>query len=178
MRFITFVRKLNAGTENRINKNDLQNIYELLNFKNVKVYINSGNVIFDTELKEEYLKEIIVNAFTKYFNNVMEIVIYNKIEYFNIVDQLPKEWENNENERTDVAFLFKKINSREILEDLPFNKDNIKVMYVNNALIWNLKKINLNKSKLSKLIGSELYKNMTMRNINTVRKLYNIMKSA
>lgn len=108
----------------------------------------------------------------------MEIVIYNKIEYFNIVDQLPKEWENNENERTDVAFLFKKINSREILEDLPFNKDNIKVMYVNNALIWNLKKINLNKSKLSKLIGSELYKNMTMRNINTVRKLYNIMKSA
>jgi uncharacterized protein (DUF1697 family) len=177
MGFVALIRKLNAGSENRIKKEDLWKVFDQLNLQNIQVYINSGNVIFDSGLKEEALKIKIENALSTHFSNKIEIVIYNKTIFEKIVTQIPAEWKNNEKERTDVAFLFENIDNAKILNELPVNKEYIEVMYVRRALIWNLKRVNLNKSRLGKLIGSEFYRNMTIRNVNTVRELFNMLRN-
>ena len=105
----------------------------------------------------------------------MQVIVFNKKVFKRIVDQIPNEWKNDEIQRTDVAFLFDKINNVEILNSLPFNEEYVTVKYVNNALTWNLQRTNLNKSRLGKVIISDLYKYMTLRNINTVRELYKIL---
>lgn len=57
------------------------------------------------------------------------------------------------------------------IDDLPINKEFIDVRYVKGALFWNVKRENVNKSQLGKLISHKVYKLMTVRNINTVRYL-------
>lgn len=47
MRYIAFLRGINVGGQKKIKMIDLKNIFESLDFKNVKTYIQSGNVIFD-----------------------------------------------------------------------------------------------------------------------------------
>jgi len=175
MRYIALIRKLNAGSENRIKKDQLQEIFISLNYNDVKVYINSGNVVFDSNDNIKNIKGNIEKSLTSYFANDMQVIILNKNDFKRIADQIPNEWKNDEIQRTDVAFLFDNINNVEILNSLPFNEKYITVKYINNALIWNLQKTNYNKSRLGKIIMSDLYKNMTLRNINTVRELYKIL---
>ena len=78
--------------------------------------------------------------------------------------------------RTDVLHMFNSIDSEDILKELPLNKEVDKVFYVPGAVVWSIARDEVKKSKLSKVIGTPIYKQMTIRNINTTRKLYEIMK--
>ena len=47
--------------------------------------------------------------------------------------------------------------------------------YIDGAIIWNVKRKDVTKSGMKKFIGTLIYKNMTARNINTVRKLNELL---
>ena len=49
------------------------------------------------------------------------------------------------------------------------------VRYVPGAILISVLRANLSKSSLPKLVGTALYKQMTIRNLNTVRKIYELM---
>ena len=44
-------------------------------------------------------------------------------------------------------------------------------MYVKGAIIWNVTRDNYNKSQLNKIISHKIYKEFTVRNVNTARYL-------
>ena len=46
--YISLLRGINVSGQKKINMKELQAMYESLKFKNVKTYIQSGNVIFET----------------------------------------------------------------------------------------------------------------------------------
>ena len=50
------------------------------------------------------------------------------------------------------------------------------LIYIEGALIWNLRREHYSKSGMNTFIGTPIYKNMTARNVNTVRKLAELMK--
>jgi uncharacterized protein (DUF1697 family) len=47
-RYVAFFRGINVGGNTMINRERLKEIFELLGMKNVRVLLNSGNVIFET----------------------------------------------------------------------------------------------------------------------------------
>ena len=51
-RYISILRGINVGGNRKILMADLKNLYEKLGFQNVQTYIQSGNVIFDSDQKE------------------------------------------------------------------------------------------------------------------------------
>ena len=53
--FVAFLRSINVGGKNLIKMDQLSKTFEMLGFKNVKTYIQSGNVIFDSKLTDEKL---------------------------------------------------------------------------------------------------------------------------
>ena len=88
-----------------------------------------------------------------------------------IADSIPDNWQNDSAQRTDVAYLFPEIDSTKILDELPVKKEFIEVRYIKGAIYWNVKRENVYKSQLAKLISHKLYKSMTVRNVNTARYL-------
>jgi uncharacterized protein (DUF1697 family) len=72
-------------------------------------------------------------------------------------------------------FLWKEADSPDVLEQLAANPEVDIVKYVSGAILWNLHRTNYNKSALPKLIGTKVYKQMTVRNVNTLRKLNQMM---
>jgi uncharacterized protein (DUF1697 family) len=80
----------------------------------------------------------------------------------------------NENMRTDVMFLWEKYDRPDVLEKIKITPvDNVK--YVPGAVLWNVKGEDYSQSGMMKLMGTDLYRNMTIRNVNTVRKLHQII---
>ncbi len=49
--FISLLRGINVSDQNKIRMSELKWLYETLNLFNVVTYIQSGNVIFDCEVK-------------------------------------------------------------------------------------------------------------------------------
>ena len=46
--YVAFLRGINVGGHNKLNMKDLVQLFENLSFKNIKTYIQSGNVIFQS----------------------------------------------------------------------------------------------------------------------------------
>lgn len=106
MKYVAFLRAINVG--GRIVKMErLKRIFEELKFKNVKTFIQSGNVIFETSGKDKHAltKKIEKKLKTSLGYEVLVMLRTDK-ELENIVRFNPFKDENlDENTRVYIAFL-------------------------------------------------------------------------
>jgi uncharacterized protein (DUF1697 family) len=171
MKYVALLRGINVGKSQRIEMKMLKALFESLGYTNVSTYINSGNILFESEKKAESIRNEIEPAMKKEFGFDIPVLLKTKREMQKIIDCIPKEWQNDSTQRTDVAYLFDEIDVRRTLDELPVKKEYINIRYTKGAIYWNVKRENVYKSNLNRLIGHKLYKLMTMRNVNTARYL-------
>jgi uncharacterized protein (DUF1697 family) len=169
--YVALLRGINVGTQRRVEMKRLKNLFESLGFANVSTYINSGNVLFGSNENLSYLQKTITARLGEEFGFEIPTLIKTKDEIKAIVDAIPQKWQNNDEQRSDVAFLFAEIDYLEILDELPINKELVDIRYVQGAVFWNIERKNYNKSHLNKLIKHKTYQLMTIRNVNTTRIL-------
>lgn len=175
MIYVALLRGINVGGNNKVDMKKLITTFEMLGFKNVDTYINSGNIIFEEIINDEkIIEKQIEQAIIKDFQLDLKVLVKNINNFETICKALPDNWVKNEFMRTDVLFLWEEFDSSEIIDKLNAKSvDNVK--YVPGAILWNILGENYSKSGLNKLIGTELYRNMTIRNVNTVRKIFQMM---
>ncbi len=149
----------------------LKALFERLGCAGVSMYINSGNVIFESGKKAPEIRREIEAALKKEFGFDIPTLIKSRKEMQIIAQDVPGEWRNDDSQRSDVAYLFEEIDSKETLEALPINRECVDVRYVKGAIFWNIDRANYNKSKLNKIIAHRFYQLMTVRNVNTARFL-------
>ena len=66
MKYVAFLRGINVGGKNKIQMESLREVCASIGFENVKTYINSGNLIFETsKTDDKKLAERIENAIEK-----------------------------------------------------------------------------------------------------------------
>lgn len=171
MKYIALFRGINVGGNRKVEMKKLKGLFESLGYTKVSTYINSGNILFESDLDTKSVLTKITKTFEKTFDFEIPTLVKTEKEMKKIADAIPKDWQNDPKQRTDIAYLFPEIDSKKIIEELPFKKEFVDVRYTKGAIIWNIKKVNVNKSNLAKLISHKLYKSMTIRNVNTARFL-------
>lgn len=171
MKYIALLRGINVGGNHKVDMKKLKALFESLNYKNISTYINSGNVIFESTKNKNTVLKNTSACLQKEFEFEIPVIIKTGKEMKKIVDSIPRNWQNNSIQRTDVAFLFPAIDSIKIIDKLPIKKEFIEVRYITGAVYWNVKRKNIYKSHLAKIISHKLYRFMTVRNINTARYL-------
>jgi uncharacterized protein (DUF1697 family) len=172
MKYVALLRGINVGGNKKVEMKKLKEIFESLNFQNVLTYINSGNVIFDSKNKPQVYN--IEKAISEVFDFNIQVVLRDKTTIEKINKEIPKEWKNNKDEKTDVLFLWEDSDNEQSI-DLISKTDVDTLKYIEGSIVWHIKKKDYNKSGINKFIGTEIYKNMTARNINTVRKILELM---
>ncbi|TGL53229.1 DUF1697 domain-containing protein [Leptospira meyeri] len=171
MKYIALLRGINVGGNRKVEMKKLRSLMESLGYTEVSTYINSGNIIFESEDDTKTVRFKIEKSFEKVFKFEIPTIVKTEKEMKKIANEIPTEWQNDATQRTDVAYLFPEVDSKKIIEELPLKKEFLEIRYQKGALIWNIKRENLNKSQLAKLISHKLYKAMTIRNVNTARFL-------
>ena len=84
-RYIALIRGINISGENKIPMNDLKLNFIDLGYSNVKTYLNSGNVIFDSSTNDiDFLTEQIENMIKIKCN--IDVPVY--INYFDEIREL------------------------------------------------------------------------------------------
>ena len=104
--YISMLRGINVTGHNKISMPDLKNFYESLDFQNVVTYIQSGNVIFDTKLKDlSKLSALIELNIKKSFNLDVSVILRNKIDLKRIISDNPFIKRNEDPSKLHITFL-------------------------------------------------------------------------
>lgn len=176
MIYIALLRGINVGGNNKVNMQELARMFETVGMTNVSTYINSGNVLFQhapaAELK---IANVLEEAILKTFGFPVSVVVVSKPSLLAIAEELPDEWVNDATMKCDVMFLWDEVNKPEVIDQLTLKPDIDKVRYVHGALLWAAERRNVTRSGMMKIAGTPLYKKMTIRNSNTLRKLVTLV---
>lgn len=179
MVYVALLRGINVGGNRKVEMPKLKAAFEKFGFKNVKTFINSGNVIFVSEIKDsKKLCEQIEKAIKKDFGFDVPVLIRSFDQIDKFVKELPKNWVNNDVMRCDIMFLWPESDTPEILKLIPHNPDIEDVVYYPGTVVWRIDRDKVRRGQVIKIIGTDMYKKLTIRNANTVRKIYALMLSS
>ena len=176
MKYLALLRGINVGGNSKVDMKTLKTVFESLGFENVVTYINSGNVIFDSGSNDIMsLTNQIESAIEKTFSLKIKVLIRTRENISQLCNVIPSEWQNNTEQKTDILFLWEEYDSVESIKLIKTTVNVDTLIYTPGAIIWNVDRAKYNQSGMHKFIGSVVYKNMTARNVNTVRKLSGLM---
>ena len=175
--FVALLRGVNVGGNNMISMSSLKKSFEALGFSDVLTYISSGNIIFKSkEADARKLEKEIEQMLSKDYQLDSKVVLRSLAEMEKIVESLPRTWTGDSQWRYNVIFLRHTIDNEKILAELEVKKDIEEVVYCPGALFWSAQISELTRTNMLKLSSRKMYQDMTIRNLNTTRKLYELMK--
>jgi len=175
-KYVALLRGINVGGHSKVEMSKLKEALESSGFKNVSTYINSGNAIFETKTSDsDKLAKKIETVLEKTFGFEIKCMVRDSKNILSLCQNTPPEWKNDTKQRTYVIFLSEGYDSKESLKLLSATDGIDSLIYQPGAIIWNLEMKYYSKSGMKKFMGTALYKNTTIRNINTVRKLADLM---
>jgi len=178
MVYIALLRGINVGGNNKIDMKLLKQTFERVGLKDVVTYINTGNIIFSSnDHSKTELSHILEEAIHDDFGLRIKVVVRSIDDVRGIIHAIPDTWKNDKDMKSDVMFLWDEINDETVLESLVIKPTIDTVKYVPGAILWSIEKKNANKSGMSKIIGTKIYKQVTVRNVNTARKIYELMEA-
>ena len=103
--YIAILRGINVSGKNKILMQDLIALFESLNFKNVKTYIQSGNVVFDSNSLKN-LETLIQQKIKEQFGFDVPVIVRTVDEITNILKHNPYlKQKNIELDKLHITFL-------------------------------------------------------------------------
>ncbi|OGS72680.1 MAG: hypothetical protein A3F91_07135 [Flavobacteria bacterium RIFCSPLOWO2_12_FULL_35_11] len=174
--FIAFIRGINVSGCNKIKMTELQQLFIELDFKNVTTYIQSGNVVFRTNLEElDKIEQQIINGIKQTFGYLVQVIVLTKKSLETIYVSNPFLQDPNiDITKLHVTLLSNKPNENDIipLNTLSKNEDTFiiidKTIYLYCPNGYGKTPLNNN------LFERKLKISATTRNWNTISKLVEI----
>ncbi len=177
MVYVALLRGINVGGKAKVEMPKLKATFEALGCEAVSTYINSGNVIFKDDRSVKQLSVLIEAAITKDFGLPVRVILCDLDAIGQLCEEIPASWTNDKQQKTDVLFLGHEIDSVDILDKVSIDPRLENVRYIAGALVWNIGRQHVRRGGGIKIIKSDIYPYLTIRNINTVRKLYALMNA-
>ncbi len=178
MKYIALIRGINVGPHKRIKMADLTKTLDSLDFKNIKTYLQSGNVIFEND-SDDTLKiaEDIEGKIDQTFGFSVNVIIRTKEELENIVKNNPFIKDANiQLDKLHVTFLSDMPDS-ETISNLDINKDENEKFEIAGKEVYLHCPNGYARTKLKNdVFEKKLNTTATTRNWKTTNKLLEISK--
>ena len=180
MKYIALLRGINISGKNKISMSELKSELEKNKYQNVSTYLNSGNVIFESDIdnKESIMKDIYKIIKNK-FNLEIPVFIMTSLELEDILSHNPDWWGTDDKEIYDnLIFIIPPTKYEEIYQTIGEPKEDIeKIKEYNNSIFWSFDLKNYRKSNWwTKTASTEISDKITIRTANTMRKVLDISK--
>ncbi len=178
MKYVALLRGINVGGRNLLSMAEIRACLERKNFEQVTTYIQSGNVLFESDSKDAAsLTAAIQKALSATFDHDAQVFLRSERQLKQVVEQAPKEWMTGADLRRNVAFLRKPLTASravaqiEPTDDVDFVKAGQDVVYMTTVIS------RVKQSRFTKIIKSPIYRDMTIRNYNTCQKILALMQA-
>lgn len=116
MKYAALLRGINVGGNNKVPMKRLIQLFEESGFTNVSTYINSGNIFFESSKENNSaVLEVVTAALKREFEFEIPTLVKSHEELVSIANAIPTHWTNDDQQKTDIAYLFPEADNPEVL---------------------------------------------------------------
>lgn len=172
-KFVALLRGINVGGNNIIAKADLIDCFESLGFQNVMTYIQSGNILFRANTSSvKNVTSKIEKQLSIRFSYAARAVVMTRRQFDSAVEAAHSEWGHNSEYKHNALFTLGDTTSKNVLAQLPDPNAGIETVSTGpSVLFWSASTKDLSRTTMMKLAKTSMYKQLTVRNHNTVFKI-------
>ncbi len=177
--FIALLRAVNVSGYNIIRMEKLRQIFESAGFKNVRTYIQSGNIIFDSSVqKPEKLRSKIENLLLENIGKEIITIIKSKDDWNSLIENNPfAEAELGKNLKLYITFLAEKP-AQQLIDLIPSFNSNIEKYHLTDNNLYCLISKNIGKPIYSTgFVEKKLKVPATSRDWNTILKIQTMLEN-
>ncbi len=176
--YVVLLRGINVGGKNKISMAELKKCLEEMDFTEVSTYIASGNVIVSSDKTPEYIQKQIEEILPKKFrldSELIKVLVLSRPQLKAVIDNKPIGFgEHPDKYHSDAIFLMG-IDGKEALSVFD-PKEGVDAIWPGTGVIYSQRLSAMRtKSRLGKIIGTPVYKSMTIRSWNTTTKLLDLL---
>lgn len=173
--FLSILRGINVGNK-QIKMADLKKLYEELGFENVKTFIQSGNVVFESKTSAKLAQKIEQKIADAYMFDVPVIIITEK-ELLKIIDNNPfLKQKNIEQDKLHVTYLAEEPSKENIQKTEEYNYEPDR-FYISGKAVYVYCPNGYGNTKINNtFFENKLKVSATTRNWKTTNALINLMK--
>jgi len=171
--YIILLRGINVGGKNIIKMEHLKQVFENMGFTEVRTYIQSGNVFFQTSESDTLmLADSIEHQLQKIFCTEIKTLVLTAKDLEVTVTNAPVYFGTEpEKFRYDVWFLLPPTTVDDVVSNLRLCEGVDFLQAGKNVIYTSRLTSQMGKSYFSKIMQTQISKNFTIRNWNTTKKL-------
>jgi uncharacterized protein (DUF1697 family) len=171
-KYVALLRGINVGGNTMIKMEELRSVFSSIGFDNVRTYINSGNVAFETaKTSDAKLASAISAAIEKHFAKKISVMVRSGEEIDEIIADNPFEGQFDNDKNLHVFFLASELSNSQVKLISEVANENEQID-VRGRTLYCLLKISIVDSFVGKgFVDKKLKVAATARNWRTVKKL-------
>lgn len=175
-KYVALLRGINVGGRNKVRMSDLNDVFERAGYDAVSTYIQSGNVLFQSDrpgsADENAIEELLLGR----FGIPITVVVRSRSQFRKIVNDAPSGFgEQHDVYHSDVIFLKAPLTSRKAIATVALREDVDQVWPGSGVLYFSRLSERRTQSRMGQLVGKPEYKSMTIRSWKTVTKLHDLL---
>jgi uncharacterized protein (DUF1697 family) len=176
MKYVLLLRGINVGGNSPVKMADLKKTVENCGFTNVRTYIQSGNVIFESNDKPDKINARLEEALSRDFGLGSRAILRNYEQFKTAVTDVPDDWRKTDDLRRYMAFIREPLKAKDVIVDFEPKKDVDFVEAGEGVIYMSTLLSGLTKSGFTKLVTKKIYKDITIRNYTTAQKILAILE--
>lgn len=170
--YIVLLRGINVSGKNKLPMKDLREMLEKMKFKNVSTYIQSGNILLQSNSSKSEIAQIIHESINTKFGYSIPVIVRTPEEWKKAIDNYPFSLENEK--IVAFSFLENRVDHEEI-EVKGINDDQYEIV---NDVVYLYCPSGFGKTKLTNnIIEKKLEVAATTRNLRTTLKMLELSKA-
>lgn len=172
MKYVALLRGINVGGKNVVTMAALKLCLEQTGVENVETCIQSGNVLFESgERSGAKLTKRIEDAVSRTFGITSRVVVLSHAQLKAVLTDVPTTWKRRTDLRRNIAFLCHPVTASQALKAVDVKPGVDAVKPGNGVLYMSTTLSALRSSRFPKLVGTQMYRDMTIRTYSTCQKI-------
>lgn len=179
MKYIALLRGINVSGKNKIAMSELKKEFVNIGYKEIITYLNSGNVVFESDIDDKIvIKNNIQLMIKDKFNFDIPTYIMTSQELEELINHNPDWWGKDNKEIYDnVIFIIPPTTYDEVFNTIGSPNNYEKIQEYKNNIFGSFDLKNYRKSNWwSKTASTKVSDKITIRTANTIKKVLEICK--
>ncbi len=171
-RYVALLRGINVGGKNLVSMADLRDAFEEAGYGAVATYVQSGNVLFETDEPRTTLEGHIEAMLEERFAIPTMVVVRSHAQLRRVIDKAPEGFgASPDTYHSDVAFLKPPLTSRQAMRVVEI-RDGVDQAWPGTSVVYFARlSARRTQSRMNRMMGTPEYKQMTIRSWATTTRL-------
>jgi uncharacterized protein (DUF1697 family) len=173
MRYVALLRGINVGGRNPVAMADLREAFEAAGFRAVSTYINSGNVLFESDRREQAPLEADLEAMLQLrFGVPIVVVVRSHRQLRTVVEKAPAGFgAQPDTYHSDVIFMKAPLTSKQAMQVVKL-REGVDQAWPGSGVVYFARlSERRTQSRMSSIASTPEYQRMTIRSWTTTTKL-------